>query len=65
MFPETNVNIPSARTDTAEVPAANPSIPSVKLAPLETAVIIKITTGIKINHAHFSYPSPVQAKALA
>ncbi|MNL54032.1 hypothetical protein D3C87_1773260 [compost metagenome] len=54
MFPETNVNIPSARTDIAEVPAARPSIPSVKLAPFETAVIIKITTGIKINQAHFS-----------
>jgi hypothetical protein len=28
----------------AEVPAANPSIPSVIFAPFETAVIIKITT---------------------
>ena len=61
IFPETKVNIPNAKTETAEVPAASPSMPSVKFAPLETAVIINITTGIKINHAHFSYPSPVQA----
>ena len=37
----------NASTEIAEVPAASPSIPSVKLAPFETAVIIKITTGIK------------------
>jgi hypothetical protein len=53
MFPERKVKIPKANTETAEVPAAKPSIPSVKLAPLETAVIIKITTGIKINQAQF------------
>ena len=41
MLPEMKVNIPIARTDIAEVPAARPSIPSVKFAPLETAVIIK------------------------
>ena len=44
----------------AEVPAARPSIPSVRLAPLETAVIIKITIGININHAKGAYPSPAQ-----
>jgi hypothetical protein len=55
------VKIPSANTDTAEVPAANPSIPSVKLAPLDTAVIIKNNNWNKINQAHFSYPSPVHA----
>ena len=65
MFPETNVKIPSAITEMADVPAAKPSIPSVRLAPLETAVIIKITIGIKINQAHFSYPSPVQANTSA
>jgi hypothetical protein len=58
---ETNVKIPSANTDTAEVPAANPSIPSVKLAPLDTAVIYKNNNWNKINQAHFSYPSPVHA----
>ena len=65
MFPETNVKIPSARTEIAEVPAASPSIPSVKLAPLETAVIIKITTGMNTNQAHFSYPSPKNDKTSA
>ena len=35
----------------AEVPVAKPSIPSVKFAPFETAVTIKITIGIKINQA--------------
>ena len=65
MFPETNVKIANAKTETAEVPAAKPSIPSVKFAPFETAVIINITTGIKINQAHFSYPSPIQDKASA
>ena len=39
--------------DIAEVPAAKPSIPSVKLAPFDTAVIIKITIGIKTNQAQF------------
>ena len=61
MLPETKVNIANASTEIADVPAAKPSIPSVKLAPFETAVIINITIGMKINHAHFSYPSPVQA----
>ena len=40
MLPETKVKIPSATTDIAEVPAASPSMPSVKLAPFDTAVII-------------------------
>ena len=31
--PETKAKIPSAKTEIAEVPAANPSMPSVKLAP--------------------------------
>jgi len=38
----------------AEVPAARPSIPSVRLAPFDTPVIIRITMGIKIRNAHFS-----------
>ena len=59
------MNIANASTDIAEVPAAKPSIPSVKLAPFETAVIINITNGIKINQAHFSYPSPVHASISA
>ena len=53
IFPDKKVKIPNAKTETAEVPAAKPSIPSVKLAPLETAVIIKITTGMNINQAQF------------
>ena len=54
MFPETNVKIANASTEIADVPAAKPSIPSVKLAPFETAVIMKITNGMNINHDHFS-----------
>ena len=46
MFPETNVNN-RVLVPKLEVPAAKPSIPSVKLAPFETAVMIKITIGIK------------------
>ena len=61
MFPDTKVKIPKASTEIAEVPAAKPSMPSVRLAPLETAVMMKITMGIKTSHAQFSYPSPVQA----
>jgi len=47
MLPETHAKIARVTTIIAEVPAARPSIPSVKLAPLETAVTIKITIGIK------------------
>ena len=47
IFPEYKRNIASANTIIAETPAAKPSIPSVKLAPFDTAVIIKITIGIK------------------
>ena len=50
MFPEIHAKIPSVKTHTDETPAARPSIPSVRLAPLETAEIIKTTIGIKINH---------------
>lgn len=53
MFPDKNVNMPRANTEIADVPAAKPSIPSVKLAPFDTAVMIKITTGMKINQAQF------------
>ena len=33
--------MPNTKTDIADVPAASPSIPSVKLAPFDTAVMIK------------------------
>ena len=42
ILPETQAKIPKVNTIMAEVPAANPSIPSVRFAPFETAVIIKI-----------------------
>ena len=51
MFPETHAKIPKVKTIIAEEPAAKPSIPSVKFAPFETAVIIKIIIGIKIIQA--------------
>ena len=53
IFPETHANKPKVSTIIAELPAANPSIPSVRLAPLDTAVTIKITTGTKISHTQF------------
>jgi hypothetical protein len=49
MFPDTQANNPKVRTIMAEEPAARPSIPSVKFAPLDTAVTINITIGININ----------------
>ena len=51
ILPDTKVNNPSVSTEIAQVPAAKPSIPSVRLAPFETAVIIQITIGMKINQA--------------
>ena len=38
MFPDTNVKIPKTNTEMAEVPAAKPSIPSVKFAPFEDSL---------------------------
>ena len=56
MLPDTQAKIPKVNTMIADVPAAKPSIPSVKLAPFETAVIIKITTKTNTIHAYFSKP---------
>ena len=42
----------------ADVPVANPSKPSVILAPFETAVITKITTRTKSSHEYLVIPSP-------
>ena len=53
-FPETQVKIPKAITIITDVPAAKPSMPSVKFEPFETAVIIKTTTAIKIIQPYFS-----------
>ena len=54
MLPDTYASTPNANPIIAEVPVASPSIPSVIFAPLETAVIIKITMGIKIQKAYCS-----------
>ena len=54
MLPETQAKIPKVSATIAEVPAARPSIPSVRFAPLETAVTIVILTKMKIIHAYFS-----------
>lgn len=51
MLPETQAKIPKVSTIMADVPAARPSMPSVKFAPLETAVIINMTIGINSNQA--------------
>ena len=42
MFPETHAKIPRVKAIIADVPAASPSIPSVRFAPLETAAMIKM-----------------------
>ena len=48
------VNTPNVNTIIAEEPAAKPSIPSVKFAPLETAVRIRTTKKINTIHVYFS-----------
>ena len=55
MLPETNEKIANVNTIIAEIPAANPSTPSVRFAPFDTAVIINTTMGIKINHVYFEF----------
>ena len=42
--------MPSVTPIMAELPVANPSSPSVRFAPLETAVTMKIVTNMKIIH---------------
>ena len=49
----TQANKPSVIAITADVPVANPSMPSVRLAPFDTAVTIKITIGTKTNHVKY------------
>ena len=49
-LPETQAKIPKTKTIIDELPAASPSRPSVRLAPFETAVTMKITIGINIIH---------------
>ena len=53
IFPETYAKNANARRIIVLVPAAKPSIPSVILAPFETAVTINMTTGI-IVYSDFS-----------
>ena len=59
MFPEIHANTPKVRVIITDEPAANPSIPSVKLAPFETAVIIKITKNINAIKLNFSDSSEI------
>ena len=42
MFPDTQAKIAKTTTIIADEPVAKPSIPSVRLAPLEKAAMIKI-----------------------
>ena len=60
MLPETQAKIPKVRTIIADVPAAKPSIPSVRFAPLDTAVIIKILTRMKTIQEYFSKSGLIQ-----
>ena len=61
MLPDTKAKIPSVNTIIADVPAARPSIPSVRFAPLDTAVTINMIIGIKINQAYSLASSPAHA----
>ena len=53
ILPDKNANKANVAPIMAELPAARPSIPSVRFAPLETAVTINITTIIKAIQAYF------------
>ena len=55
MLPETNEKIAKVNTIIAEIPAANPSTPSVRFAPFDTAVIINTTMGIKTNQVYLEF----------
>ena len=52
-LPETQAKMANVPTIIADVPAAKPSIPSVRFAPFETAVMIKITISKKGIQAYF------------
>ena len=51
ILPDTKAKIPKVNTMIADDPAAKPSIPSVKFAPFETAVTIRIIIGMNNNQA--------------
>jgi len=42
----------------ADTPVARPSSPSVRFAPFETAMMIKMMIGINARNVHFAYPFP-------
>ena len=60
ILPETQAKMPNVNTIIAEVPAAKPSTPSVRFAPFETAVIIKMLTRMKMTQEYFSKPGLIQ-----
>jgi len=64
MFPDTQAKIAKTTTIIADEPVAKPSIPSVRLAPLEKAAMIKIVINMKTIHPYFSCPSPKKLKKL-
>ena len=59
-LPETHAKIPKTKTIIAELPAAKPSSPSVRLAPLDTAETIKITIGINTIHVYLPKELSIQ-----
>ena len=61
MFPETRAKIPRVNTMIADEPAASPSIPSVRLAPLDTAVTMRMIIGMNNNQAYSLAPSPAHS----
>ncbi len=53
MLPEIQDRIAKVAPIIAEVPVASPSMPSVRLLPLETAVMTNITTSTNNTQAYF------------
>jgi len=59
MLPDTHARTARVAPMMADVPVARPSIPSVRFAPLDTAVMIRITIGMKMIQAQFAASSPI------
>jgi hypothetical protein len=60
IFPEIHAKIPKVRVIITEEPVAKPSIPSLKFAPFETALIIKMTKKTKTTILYSLDLPPVQ-----
>ncbi len=64
-FPERYANIANVMTTGAETPVTNPSNPSVRLVPFETAVITNIITRMYITQPAISPALPLNGASHA